>query len=326
MKCYLLLFLVALAIAEENLSLEVQFSAFKTRFQRQYASDTEEKYRQRVFRENLQIIQEHNARQDSYRLGVTPFTDLTLEEFQERFVFNRMLMENPPASVHSVAASSEHGLGKLPDAVDWREKNAVSPVKNQKSCGSCWAFSTVGAIEGAYAIKTGKLYSFAPQYLVDCDHSDSGCSGGLMTNAFEYVMMNGVPREELYPYKGVEGSCKKVEVETSILGYYDVPAQSEYELMKAISKNPVAVAIEADTAVFQNYVSGVIWDLRCGTSLNHGVLAVGYATTRIGGYYIVKNSWGSDWGEEGYVRLGFAGDGPGMCGIQMMASYPFIDL
>lgn len=162
----------------------------------------------------------------------------------------------------------------------------MSPVKNQKSCGSCWAFSTVGAIEGAYAIKTASCTASRRSTLLTAITATAGCSGGLMTNAFEYVMMNGVPREELYPYKGVEGSCKKVEVETSILGYYEVPAQSKYELMKAISKNPVAVAIQADTAVFQNYVSGVIRDLRCGTSLNHGVLAVGYATTQIGGYYL----------------------------------------
>ena len=326
MKCYLLLFLLALVIAEENSSLEAQFSAFKTQFHRKYASASEEKYRQRVFRENMEIIREHNARQSSYRLGITPFTDLTLEEFQEQFVFNKMLMENRPTSLHSMPNTSASGLGKLPDVVDWRKKNAVSPVKNQKSCGSCWAFSAVGSIEGAYAIKTGKLYSFAPQYLVDCDHGDNGCSGGLMTNAFEFVMMNGVPREEMYPYKAVEGTCQKVELETSILGYYTVPEQSAYELMKAVSKSPVAVAIEASASVFQNYVSGVIDDTSCGTSLDHGVLVVGYSTEQDKGYYIVKNSWGNSWGEYGYVRIAINGDGPGMCGIQMMASYPFIDL
>lgn len=325
MQCVFILLLVV-ALATEELTLEGQFSAFKSQFQRVYASEAEEKYRKGVFQRNLEIIKEHNAKQDSYTLGVTPFSDLTLEEFQEKFVFNRVLMQQHASSGKASTPSTARTLSGIPTSVDWREKHAVSSVKNQQSCGSCWAFSTVGSIEGAYAIKTGQLLSFSPQYLVDCDHGDSGCQGGLMTNAFEFVMSNGVPTEESYPYRGVEGSCKKVELVTSILGYYDVPESNEYEMLKAISKNPVAVAIEADTAVFQNYKSGVIKSSGCGTNLNHGVLAVGYDRTDESGYYIVKNSWGSAWGENGYVRLGLSGDGPGVCGIQLMASYPFIDL
>ena len=147
-----------------------------------------------------------------------------------------------------------------------------------------------------------------------------------MTYAFEYVMNHGVSLESDYPYQAKEGSCKTVDYVTSILGYYDVPTGSSYELLKAASKNPVAVAIEADSSVFQLYTEGILDDSACGTSLNHGVLLVGYELDTTTPYLIVKNSWGEEWGEEGYIRLAIKDNYAGMCGINLMASYPFIEL
>lgn len=320
-----LLFIVLLCGAEE-LGVENQFQSFVSHYGKHYVDSSETKYRLSQFAKNLEIIREHNRKQSSYVLGVTKFSDLSSEEFGSKFAHNNALMEKSrlmkmPSS-NTVGASVQG----IPSSVDWRKKNAVTNVKNQASCGSCWAFSAVGSIEGAYAIYTGELVDLSPQYLVDCDLSENGCSGGLMTNAFEFVMEDGVPLLKDYPYVAQQRSCRKKPVKTSILGYYDVPAGSSYELMKAASKNPVSVAIEADAAVFQNYVSGVITEEACGHQLNHGVLLVGYAKDAQIPYYIVKNSWGEDWGEKGYVRLAITNDIFGTCGIHLMASYPFIDL
>lgn len=325
---YLFLFFLFFISSQCSLdnSLEKEFHSYVDRFHKVYADPSERDYRMKIFYQNHQFIQEHNNKQQSYTLGVTPFTDLTNEEFKHRFVFNTELMKRREQMESFSSRKDSEKSYSLPKSVDWREKNAVSSVKNQKSCGSCWAFSAVGAIEGAYAIQDGILEDLSPQHLVDCDTSDNGCSGGLMSNAFEFIMQRGITTESEYPYRGNEGSCKNPQVLKSILGYYDVPAGSGYELQKAITKNPVSVAIEADSAVFQNYVSGVIDDSSCGSSLNHGVLVIGFEqNTRIP-YYIVKNSWGENWGENGFVRLAINDSYAGMCGIHLMGSYPFLDV
>ena len=323
MKLILIAFLCIACQCVNVLTLEESFPLFENRFNKVYADDSEREYRKKVFGRNLDFINTQNKLQKSYTLGITPFSDLTNEEFKEKFVYNAEIMKRKESVVSNT--NFQQLQSSLPHGIDWRD-NAVTSVKNQRRCGSCWAFSAVGAIEGAYAIKDNILEDLSPQHLVDCDTLDNGCSGGIMTNAFEYIMQNGVALENEYPYRGNEGSCKKVQKTKTILGYYDVPPGSAYELQKAVTQNPVSVAIEADSAVFQNYVSGVIDDNSCGSSLNHGVLLVGYeSTTRIP-YYVVKNSWGEEWGEFGYVRLAIDKSYAGMCGINLMASYPFLDL
>lgn len=320
------LFLLIPCICNSNYVLEQEFSSYVKRFGKIYVDASERNYRMKLFHENLKIIETHNKRQSSYTLGHTPFTDLSNEEFSARFTNNQVLQKKSstiPMHFQNAAIENEFSL---PSNIDWRNKNAVTSVKNQLHCGSCWAFSAVGAIEGAYAISEGILESLSPQNLVDCDTGDNGCSGGLMTNAYEYIMQQGVSTEDEYPYRGNEGNCKKTQNVKKILGYYDVPVGSAFELQKAIVKNPVSVAIEADSAVFQNYVSGVIDDNSCGTTLNHGVLVVGYDQDNRIPYYVVKNSWGSEWGEQGYVRLAINQSYAGMCGIHLMASYPFLDV
>ncbi len=237
----------------------------------------------------------------------------------------------------------DHILGEadLPASIDWVQLGAVTPVKDQGQCGSCWSFSTTGALEGIYAIKTGDLVSLSEQELVDCDNyayggKDHGCNGGLMDNAFTWVQKNGGLCTEIdYPYiSGVtktSGSCQRDRCEpvegTAPIKYVDVTANSDAAMMTALSMQPVSVAIEADQRDFQLYKSGVFTGT-CGTNLDHGVLAVGYGTTEDGlDFYKVKNSWSTTWGDEGYIYLGrgakFNG-GAGQCGILMEASYPVL--
>ena len=216
----------------------------------------------------------------------------------------------------------------LPASVDWSAKGAVTPVKNQGQCGSCWAFSATGAVEGVHAIKTGKLVSLSEQQLVDCSGSfgNQGCNGGLMDSAFRYVIKNGgICSEEAYPYNGRDGSCKanSCSAVAKISGFYDVPADNVDALEAAVAQQPVAVAIAADSTCFQFYSSGVL-TCNCGTGLNHGVLAVGYGTEGSNDFWKVKNSWGDSWGMGGYIKMLRGADAgrAGMCGIQKVASYP----
>lgn len=215
----------------------------------------------------------------------------------------------------------------LPKAVDWTDKKAVTPVKNQGHCGSCWSFSTTGALEGAWQIATGQLVSLSEQQLVDCSTGNHACKGGSMDVAFDYLEGVAACTEETYPYKARAGVCNTTACTVAIpkggvTGYYDVPADDEKALMEAVAQQPVSVAIEADEMAFQMYSSGVLTK-KCGAKLDHGVLAVGYGTTEDGiDYWKVKNSWGPAWGEQGFIRLERGMAKEGECGINAMASYP----
>ena len=255
-------------------------------------------------------------------MGLNSFADITEVEYKRKLGYNANLKKT--TNVKSIASNGN------PASVDWRAKGAVTPVKNQGQCGSCWAFSTIGSVEGAYAISTGNLTSFSEQQLVDCSKSgpdgNQGCNGGEMDLAFAYLEAHKSESESNYPYQGVDATCAEDVAKGvfNLKSFVDVPQSSTLELENAVAQGPVSVAIEADSWVFQLYFGGIISSQSCGTNLDHGVLVVGYGTESGQDYWILKNSWGPSWGESGYFRIAKGGDGPGVCGLQMSASYPTV--
>jgi len=273
---------------------------------------------------NDKIIQKTNAENLSYKLGHNEYSHMTREEFASKFT-----MKMPKSMVRKNNKNVEWSLkdpkvqAAAPDSVDWVTKGAVTPIKNQQQCGSCWAFSTTGSVEGAFQIANGKLESFSEQELVSCDKVDDGCQGGLMDNAFKYIEKSGICTEESYPYTaggGRAGTCKKTcKAAATVTAFKDVPSRDEDALKAAVAQQPVSVAVEADKSAFQLYKSGVMDSAACGTKLDHGVLAVGYGTEDGKDYWKVKNSWGATWGMDGFILLG---RGKNICGISQQPSYP----
>lgn len=281
---------------------------------------------------NDEYIDHVNNNHLSYTLGHNQFSGM------DEFDFIHYVIKNPMIQSRSLRTVDENVTvsSTLPSSVDWRQHKAVTPVKDQGQCGSCWSFSTTGALEGVYSIKSGKLVSFSEQQLVDCDNwknggKDHGCNGGLMDNAFSWISKNGgLCSEEDYPYMSQEGdtfSCQECSIvpNSQIQSWVDVQP-TDKDLMTAIAQQPVSIAIEADQRDFQLYKSGVFTG-KCGTTLDHGVLVVGYGSQENLDYYLVKNSWGTTWGDEGYIRLGRGpryNNGQGQCGILLEASYPLL--
>jgi len=211
--------------------------------------------------------------------------------------------------------------------VDWVSKGAVTGIKNQGQCGSCWSFSTTGSVEGAHFLSTGKLVSLSEQNLVDCSTSEGndGCNGGLMDYAFQYIIKNhGIDTEASYSYTATgPNAChfKAADVGATITSYTDVASGNEAALATAVDKQPVSVAIDASHTSFQLYSSGVYYEPSCSTSqLDHGVLAVGYGTDGSSDFWYVKNSWGTSWGIKGYIWM--SRNRNNNCGIATAASYP----
>jgi C1A family cysteine protease len=329
------LFLTSLLCVFANaVNYDFLFRAWVSEYRMTFQNDI---HRQSVFVkwvDNHIFIEKNNAANKTYVLGHNQFSGMDLDEFRRWLGFSEVRSE-PKQYATDALAETQVSL----DSVDWVAKGAVSAVKDQGQCGSCWSFSTTGALEGAYAIKYGTLAVFSEQQLVDCDTlgnggRDHGCNGGLMDNAFSWIKKNnGLCSEQDYPYISSTtksaGSCEKTcsNVKGSaILKYVDVEPNSDSAFIAALSGRPVSVAIEADQREFQLYKSGVFTGT-CGTNLDHGVLVVGYGTDNGQAYYKIKNSWSSTWGEGGYIRIG-RGDqynhGSGQCGVLMEASYPVL--
>lgn len=240
-----------------------------------------------------------------FSVGVNKFTDLTWEEFKNAYLMTPIF--------NNVKVGKQVDIEL--DPIDWREKNAVTSVKDQGMCGSCWAFSTAGSMEGYLAIKghQTEAVSLSTQELMDCSrkYGNMSCNGGEMRNAFKYIIDHGLTTEEKYPYRGRDQKCKKVKKEDKLFipSFTALENQSTSELSDALKKNPVSIGIEVQSD-FQAYTGGVYENENCGSELNHGVLLVGQKDN----YYVVKNSWGPDWGEEGYIRIAYR-EGAGTCGM-----------
>jgi C1A family cysteine protease len=316
---------VALTVFAGMSSLQPSFNEWADQYGKVY-EPTERDYRISVYYDNLAKINDHNSKNFSWTMDVNKFADLTGDEFKALYTGGIRI---PKKSLRR-GGDGPFNVSANPTSVDWTTKGAVTPVKNQQQCGSCWAFSTTGSVEGAWFLSNGTLVSLSEQQLVDCSDAEGnqGCNGGLMDDAFQYIITNkGITTEDAYPYTAQDGTCssKGKPVAATLSGYKDVTANSEVALETAIVQQPVSVAVEADQSVFQFYSGGVM-DSACGTQLDHGVLAVGYGVDSGKEYYKVKNSWGADWGEKGYIRLGRGSNfnPSGQCGIQMVASYPVV--
>lgn len=338
-------------------NLDKSWIEFKELYKKTYDSLKDEEHRMRVWIDNLIHINKHNMLfkegKKSYSVEMNQYADMTSEEFlgvrngykyslkkdnDEHYASTR------PATYMLPALFVEEAL---PTSVDWRKHGYVTDIKNQGQCGSCWSFSATGALEGQMMRKTGKLPSLSEQNLMDCSKKEGnmGCNGGLMDNAFDYIKhQDGIDSEDSYPYEMRDDKPCRYHVEDRAgddVGFVDIPSGSEKHLKSALAnEGPVSVAIDAGHRSFQFYSDGIYYEPECSSyQLDHGVLAVGYGDTCLDDgeeasdlcksqgkehskYFIVKNSWGTEWGDQGFIKM--AADRHNHCGIATAASYPLV--
>jgi cathepsin L len=326
------LFVGAYCVPVLDEQLNSNWDLFKRVYGKQYNSVEDEANRRSIWEANLAKIHKHNLEADlgmhTYTLGMNRFGDMTHEEFKKQMNGLKMSTTTDTTEFdrHTFLAPSNIAI---PDAVDWRKQGYVTPVKDQGQCGSCWAFSATGSLEGQHFAQAKKLVSLSEQNLVDCSgkFGNLGCDGGLMDQAFQYIKANkGIDTEESYPYEARDGKCrfKKAHIGATDTGFTDIKPKNETDLQVAIATiGPISVAIDASQDSFQFYKKGVYNEPDCSsTELDHGVLAVGYDKDGSKEYYIVKNSWGTSWGQEGYIWM--SRNKKNQCGIATMASYPLV--
>lgn len=302
-----------------------QFTNFQDKFSKKYENIQELETRFKIFRENFRNIVIHNLdRSQNFTMGINQFTDLTPQEFKDKWVGG--LKADVGSYGCKTFSSSASGA---PASIDWRSKGAVTTVKDQGQCGSCWTFSSTGAMEGAWAIAKGQLVDLSEQELVDCaglKYGSMGCNGGQMEGAFKFIIENGQCTASSYPYTAKDGSCHSCSAVAHASSCSDVLPNDQVSMKAAVAQQPVAVAIEADTKYFQSYSGGILTSSSCGTNLDHGVLTVGYGEENGQKYWLVKNSWGTTWGDNGYVKIARSESktDAGICGIAMDPSFPSV--
>ncbi|KAJ4894807.1 Cysteine proteinases superfamily protein [Raphanus sativus] len=308
------------------------------RFSRVYNSELEKQMRFDMFKKNFKFIEEFNRKGDrTYKLGVNEFADWPEEDFIATHTGLRSTGGYSPSGfMYEVEPYQDWNVTDVAphETKDWRNEGAVTPVRYQGLCGGCWAFSAVAAVEGVTKIAGGKLIPLSEQQLIDCDRGyNNGCGGGIMTEAFDYIVQNqGIASEEAYPFSEqaypflwTYEMCRfNARPAASIRGFQTVPSNNERALLEAVSRQPVSVSIDADGPGFMHYSGGVYDEPYCGTRVNHAVTFVGYGTSPEGiKYWLAKNSWGETWGENGYIRIRRDVDWPeGMCGVAQNAYYP----
>ena len=275
------------------------------------------------YNDNIQFIQDHNSNQSSYEVGVNQFINRNYSNGSYPGMYSYLQKEDIP--------TIEIVSDKIKKSVDWRHEHIISSVKNQGECGSCWAFSATEAVEGIWALRHHKLYNLSEQELMDCSGylGNNGCDGGSMENAFQYIIDHGICTNESYPYVATQNECSNSSCKpvVTIQSYSGIKKNNEKQLERFVEKQPVSVAIQANSQSFQLYKKGIYDDPTCGKELDHGVLLIGYGHDILNdmNYWIIKNSWGDQWGENGYMRLSRGENGKsGLCGIAMDPSIPLL--
>eukprot|EP01025_Chloroclados_australasicus_P027802 TRINITY_DN2750_c2_g1_i1.p2 TRINITY_DN2750_c2_g1~~TRINITY_DN2750_c2_g1_i1.p2 ORF type:complete len:465 (-),score=50.01 TRINITY_DN2750_c2_g1_i1:323-1717(-) len=317
-------------INRAKMSPQAEFQQWVVKHGKGYIDDEEEyNMRFQIWQDNLEFVHGYNSPDKTHWIGMNSLADLTLEEYRYKYLG----YDGASASLKVSESSADCmycsiDIDDLPESVDMREKGVVTVIKNQAQCGSCWAFSAIAAVESINALYGEPLVSLSEQEVMDCDAVDDSCEGGLMDNAFDFVIGNGgVDTLEDYQYIAEDEKCdvnKEGRKVVTIQGYQDVPKNNETALMQAAANQVIAIAIEADQMPFFLYVGG-IFDDECGTILDHGVDIVGYGVDEDFGvdYWIIRNSWGIGWGDNGYIKMRKDIETPeGMCGLAMQPSFP----
>jgi len=317
MKTFLLcVALFGLSLALTDFEVQGAFTFWMQKHAKSYHHDEFLK-RYGIFKSNMEFIEAHNAANKSFTVAMNKFGDLTVEEFTQLFMGTKL---------HATSRMATSAPRALPVQWDWRTKGAVTHVKNQGQCGSCWSFSTTGSVEGCHFLTTKKLVALSEQNLMDCSTSqgNQGCNGGLMTQAMNYIISNhGVDTEASYPYTARDGTChySASHIGATMKSFTNVKQGDENDLQEKVHMGPTSVAIDASHSSFQFYSTGVYNEPACSaTQLDHGVLAIGWGDYHGKAYWIVKNSWGTDWGQQGYIWM--SRNAHNQCGIATMATLP----